>query len=194
MDFELVFGRRQLASTGLVLLVILAIFSGVSYVIGKTAGTRSPAASANAAAPNSAPEDGAVQPESPAAVSSKSVATAAPAPVKPFTGAKDQGPLFADAIAGQIYMQVGAIDRGLAGVWAEGLRTHGLNAFVSPGPSDKVWRVLVGPLPDLQSYQRAKDVLDGLGIATFGRRSGDTLASAKPADAPAPQPPSTPQQ
>jgi cell division septation protein DedD len=67
---------------------------------------------------------------------------------------------------------VGVIEKGLAAVWAEGLRTHGLEAFAAPGPSDglNLWRVLIGPLPDPQAYQRAKDVLDTLGLTNFGRR------------------------
>jgi cell division septation protein DedD len=65
---------------------------------------------------------------------------------------------------------VGAVDRGLAGIWAEGLRTHGLDAFVAPGPTDKMWRVVIGPLPNPDAYQRAKTKLDELGINTFGRK------------------------
>lgn len=176
-DFELVFGRRQLASTGLILLVTLAIFSGVSYLIGKGAGSKAMAPDA-VSAPVTAP---AVASATSPVVSAKPAPQPAPAPSKPVEGPKDQSPLFADAVAGQVYMQVGAVDKGIAAVWAEGLRAHGLNSFVAPGPTDKMWRVLVGPLPDPQSYQRAKDVMDSLGIQTFGKRYGDSPAPAKPA-------------
>lgn len=170
-EFELVFGSRQIASTGLILLVALAVFCGVSYVIGRAAGSKAVAASAAAEAsvPVKPPPSKPVAPDAPVAAS----------PVPAAVG--DSGPLFADAVAGQVYMQVGAVDRGVAGIWAEGLRAHGLKAFVSPGPSDKIWRVLVGPLPDPQSYQRAKDVMDGLGIQTFGKRYADSPAPAQPA-------------
>jgi cell division septation protein DedD len=57
------------------------------------------------------------------------------------------------------------------------LRTHGLAAFVASGPSDKIWRVVIGPLPDPKSYEQAKGILDQLGIAEFGRRYSDTPAA-----------------
>jgi cell division septation protein DedD len=81
-------------------------------------------------------------------------------------------PVIGEAIQGQVYLQVGVIDKGPAVIWAEGLRTHGLDAFVSPGPTDGLglWRVLIGPLPDPKSYQRAKDTLNSLSLTNFGRR------------------------
>jgi cell division septation protein DedD len=78
--------------------------------------------------------------------------------------------LYGEQVQGKVYLQVGAVEKGLAGIWAEGLRTHGLNAFVAPGPSDKMWRVVIGPLPNPEAYQHAKEMLDQLGINTFGRK------------------------
>lgn len=173
-DFEIVFGRRQMASTGLVLMVALACVSGVSYLIGKSAGAKAPAnAAATAPAPVQTPAAA-----NPPATSARPAAAAVLPPktaeaVKAPEAPKDQAPLFAEAVSGKVYIQVGAIEKGLAGVWAEGLRTHGLEAFVSTGPSDKMWRVLIGPLPDPQAYEQAKTVLDQLGIATFGRKYTD---------------------
>lgn len=191
-DFEIVFGRRQVASTGLLLIVLLACFSGASYMIGRSAGANSGDAPATAAATPSVAETPAPKPaEDPAAVTAAPVKTATsalmtgvPVTSTPVTGspgaAKPQAPLFAEAISGQVYIQVGAIDKSLARIWAEGLRAHGLDAFVAAGPSDKMWwRVLVGPLPDPQSYQRAKDTLDGLGITTFGRKYSEELVAPK---------------
>ena len=87
---------------------------------------------------------------------------------------------------------MGAIDKELAGIWAEGLRTHGLDAFVATGLTANEWRVVVGPLPDPQSYQRAKDTLDKLGITAFGRRyvSSDSpeMAPATPSATPSATP------
>ena len=79
--------------------------------------------------------------------------------------------MFQEAENGKLYLQVGAIEKGLAGIWAEGLRTHGLNAFVATGPSEKVWRVLIGPLADEAAYRQAKGALADLGILNFGRIS-----------------------
>jgi hypothetical protein len=162
VEFEIVVGRRQIASTALVAIVLLAVFSGVSYLIG-----RSMASTAEAAvipAPVAAP------------VVRLPVAPVAPPPSvpapEPIVAIKppSTAPVFGDAIAGKVYLQVGAIEKGLAGIWAEGLRTHGLDAFVTAGPDDKQWRVVIGPLPDPQAFQRAKEILDALGVNTFGRR------------------------
>jgi len=176
VDFEIVFGRRQMASTGLVLMVVLACFSGVFYLIGKSAGTQlsAPEASAAAAAPLTAPDT-----PVPAAPVPAVKPPAAPVPVTNPEASTPQAPLFAEAMTGKVYIQVGAIEKGLAGIWAEGLRTHGLDAFVSTGPGDKQWRVLIGPLPDPQAYRQAKETLDKLGITTFGRRyvSSDSRAA-----------------
>ena len=51
-DFEIVVGRRQIAGASLVAIVLLAVFSGVSYLIGKSMGptaavVATPAAVAN---------------------------------------------------------------------------------------------------------------------------------------------------
>jgi cell division septation protein DedD len=162
-EFEIVLGRRQVASTSLVAIVLVSVFSGVSYLIGKSMAPKAAAPQAGVTTPVELPQ-------------------APPAPTPVPAVVKDQlprlqsettnAPLFAEAIPGQVYLQVGVIEKGPAGIWAEGLRTHGLNAFVAPGPGDglMLWRVMIGPLPDPQSYQRAKDALNSLGLTNFGRR------------------------
>jgi hypothetical protein len=179
-DFEIAFGRRQLASTGLVLIVVLACFSGVSYLIGRSGGTR---ISDVATAPSTALLI-------PAAPAPAKKAAEVPALTMLPEASNPKAPVFGVALAGNVYIQVGAIEKELAGIWAEGLRTHGLDAFVATGLNDNEWRVLVGPLPDPQSYQRAKDTLDNLGITTFGRRyissdSPDAVPAAHLATPPA---------
>jgi cell division septation protein DedD len=155
-DYEIVLGRGQIASTGLVAIVLVAVFSGVSYLIGKSTALTAVAATSTPAVP--APLSHVSPPQTQAP-------TPGPTPALPTAA-----PLFEEAVTGKVYLQVGAIEKGLAAIWAEGLRTHGLDAFVAPGPSDKEWRVLIGPIPDPQAFQRAKDALDNLGVFTFGRR------------------------
>jgi hypothetical protein len=172
-EFEIVVGRRQIAGASLVAIVLLAVFSGVSYLIGKSMG---PAAAAATPAPmgqspvvqSPVVESGVVQvPVTQTAPPTPSSAPGAIAATEPTSAS---APVFAAAIPGKVYLQVGAIEKGLGGIWAEGLRTHGLDALVAPGPSDKEWRVLIGPIPDPKAFQRAKDTLDRLGVLTFGRR------------------------
>lgn len=154
-EFEFVMGRGQLASTMLLMLVLLVVFSGGAYVIGKTASAR--AVDTTVLFP---PEAAPAQPAPAPAANA--------APAEQPAGAP--APLYGDQLTGKVYLQVGAVDKGLAGIWAEGLRTHALDAFVAPGPSEKVWRVVIGPLPNPEAYKRAKDTLDRLNINNFGRK------------------------
>jgi cell division septation protein DedD len=167
-EFEIVVGRRQIAGAGLVAIVLLAVFSGVSYLIGKSMGPTA------AAAATSAPMAQTPAVQVPVTQTAPPASGPAPGAIAAMehtaTSATTTAPVFAAAIPGKVYLQVGAIEKGLGGIWAEGLRTHGLDAFVAPGPSDKEWRVLIGPLPDPKAFQRAKDTLDRLGVLTFGRR------------------------
>jgi cell division septation protein DedD len=151
-EFEIVVGRRQIASISLVVVVLVAVVSGISYLIGKTT------------VPKAAePATAVINPTAPA--------VPIPEPPPPVVEAQTTDtPLFDLPSAGQVYIQVGAVEKGLAAIWSEGLRTHGLKAFAAPGPNDKIYRVLIGPLPTPAAYQHAKDVLDRIGLAMFGRK------------------------
>ena len=63
-----------------------------------------------------------------------------------------------------------AVEKGVAAVFAEGLRAHDLTAFVAPGPSPNIFRVLIGPVSDPQAYKAAKLELDKIGLSTFMRQ------------------------
>jgi cell division septation protein DedD len=78
--------------------------------------------------------------------------------------------LFSEPIKGAIYIQTGAVDRGVAAIMAEGLRVHGFTAFVAAGPSEKVFRVLMGPFPDIAAYRSAKATLDAIGLSSFAQQ------------------------
>jgi hypothetical protein len=169
-EFEIVLGRRQVASVALVAVVAMAVFSGVCYLIGRSMGPRAETPVAqevvpapHAAAPVVAPAAPDIQPTAAAQIPSE---PASPAKVAEASAA----PIYADPVQGAVYIQVGAVERGVSTIWAEGLRTHGLDAFVAPGPNEKIFRVLVGPLPTPESFTRVKQILDSIGLATFGKR------------------------
>ena len=79
-------------------------------------------------------------------------------------------PLFANPQAGALYLQMGAVDKGIAVVLAEGLRRHGFNSLVAPGPSEKIFRVLIGPFATQEDFKRAKAEVDAIDLGTFARR------------------------
>jgi cell division septation protein DedD len=148
-EFEFVLGRRQVASLLFVASVILMVCIAASYMTGKAMAPKtSPPVPQQTVAPR--------EPEPPPIVLNQE-----PVP---------DGPLFAEPKAGSVYIQMGAVEKGVSVVFAEGLRRRGLPAFVAPGPSEKIFRVLIGPLPDPAAYVKAKETVDQIGLATFARR------------------------
>jgi len=52
----------------------------------------------------------------------------------------------------------------------EGLRSHGFDSFVAPGPNDKLFRVLIGPLPDPATFRQAMVSVNAMDLASFARK------------------------
>jgi cell division septation protein DedD len=160
-DYELVVGRRQIAGLMFLALVVVAVCSGGSYLAGK-------AISVN----REAPTEPVIKIEQPApspapmleATVVRGPAVAVPAPTV------SEAPLFANPNPQAIYIQVGAVEKGIAVILAEGLRKHSLDSFVAPGPGTKSYRVLIGPFPDAEAYQKARNVVAELGLDNFARR------------------------
>ena len=69
-----------------------------------------------------------------------------------------------------MYLQIGAVDKGVAVILAEGLRKRGFDAFVAPGPSEKIFRVLIGPLSNADAFRQAKEKVDEIGLTNFAHR------------------------
>ncbi len=65
---------------------------------------------------------------------------------------------------------MGALEIGLAVIFVEGLRKHGFNAFVAPGPNPKLFRVLIGPFADHTAYAETLRALGEIDLNTFARR------------------------
>jgi len=55
-------------------------------------------------------------------------------------------------------------------ILAEGMRLHGFEAFAAPGPNGRIFRVLIGPLPDPDAFREAMLKVDTLDLATFARK------------------------
>jgi cell division septation protein DedD len=156
-EFELVVGRRQVAAMTFLALVVVAVCSGGSYLAGKAISARE--------------EPGPlIAIEQPAAASPAPVLEATiVAPPVAATPAAD-APLFASPNPKAIYIQVGSVEKGVAVILAEGLRKHALDSFVAPGPSGKAFRVLIGPFADAEAYQKARNIVDQIGLSSFARR------------------------
>ena len=184
-EFEIVLGRRQIASVLFVATVILVVFSASFYLAGKSnsSGKEVPDLASGSAPAVAMP---ASQASLPAPLIDATIAAPVPAPwATPATGpAKSlaantpansleismESAMFAEPVSGEMYLQMAAVGKGAASIFAEGLRNHGFPSFVAPGPSETMFRVLIGPLPDTAAYTRTKDALDQIGVATFGRK------------------------
>jgi cell division septation protein DedD len=186
-DFEIVLGRRQVASVSFLACVVLVICCGGAYLAGKAsaiiavqaattsqaAATPPKAAPAPVAAPPVTPVQAeAAAPESNIAGEQTSAASTTAADggaiVKQAPVPADESSLFGEPVPGALYIQVGAVDRGPAVMLTYGLLSRGLPALIAPGPSNS-YRVLVGPFRDTNAYKSAKDAVERMGITSFAR-------------------------
>jgi len=154
-DFELVVGRRQVAGLTFLAMVLVAVCSGSSYLAGKAIAARHEA---------DQPEIKIEQPAVPPMIEASIVPPAVP--LKPAA----EAPLFGDPVPQAIYIQVGAVEKGVAVILAEGLRRHALDSFVAPGSSAKTFRVLIGPFPNAETYEKARNIVSEIGLDSFARR------------------------
>jgi cell division septation protein DedD len=170
-DYEIVLGRSQIASWLFVGLIAVAVSSSLAYLLGETIGVKKTArvsavtraatpvrAAATAAAPAPLPEAAIVVPPK-----------ADPTPLVK-TSHIAAAPLFAEPEIGKVYLQVGAVERGMAMLLAEGLRSHGFDSFVAPGPHENLFRVLIGPVLDPQAFRQTMAAVEALDLAVYARK------------------------
>jgi hypothetical protein len=171
-EYEIVLGRAQIASWLFVGVVALAICSSVAYLAAERITGRKIAAMSRAAKPPAPVAPPVVTP-----VVTPVVLPQASILVDPKTGLalpvknqKTASPLFAEPEMGKVYIQIGAVERGMATLLTEGLRSHGFDSFVAPGPNDKLFRVLIGPLPDPATFRQAMVTVNAMDLANFARK------------------------
>jgi cell division septation protein DedD len=151
-EFEIVLGSRQVASVLFVATVILAVVSSIAYLAGKTTTPKKVEASA------------------PAPIVPMLQATIIQAPPVAPAKSAPEAPLFAEPVNGAVYLQMGAVEKGIALIFTEGLRRRGFVAFAAPGPNEHIFRVLIGPIPDPEAYKKTKEAVDDIGLSTFARK------------------------
>jgi hypothetical protein len=151
-EFEFVLGRRQIASVSLVVLTLIGACTAAAYVAGKSVGkvVTVEAAAPKAAAPAPSPVQTAVKP----AVSADIL----------------DAPLGGSAEQGRTYIQLASVDRGFATLMVHGARKLGFPAFIAPGASEKVYRVLSGPFKTTEELDKAKATFAAAGLESFVRK------------------------
>ena len=162
-SYEIVLGRRQIAGLLFMVTALMMLSASAAYLVGKSAGRK------NVVAVVPFPPKPPVRAE-PLAAPVVPVATPAPIVSASPPVAKPVSPIFGNPVRGKSYLQVTAVEKGMAEVIAQGFRARGLDSFAAPTPSPKVFRVLIGPLADQASYLRAKDTVDDLGLSATARR------------------------
>lgn len=159
-DFEIVVGKRQIASLLFVGVVVVAVSSGLAYVAGKAAGARD--------TPVPPPQAAAV----PVATQYTEIelfdlpgpaAAALSIPSKNGSEPSTDPTLFTGVTTGGRYLQVASVDRGAAAVLTQGLRQRGFKAIAAPGAQQDVYRVLVGPFENTGESQGARAAIAGIG-------------------------------
>jgi cytoskeletal protein RodZ len=190
-EFELVLGNRQLISVFLIVVILLAVFFSMGYIVGRNSapgtatetarnlGSTAPDSQKTSPVPSSPP---ALQ-ETPAPAADDSTtathaeqpapaeAKPAPAPPAPARATKQPKPEPAAErvpAAGEpapgVYWQVVATARPDADIIAEALSKKGFHALVSPAPREGVYRVLVGPLKDAPTQAQTRTNLEAAGF------------------------------
>lgn len=157
-EFEFVVGPRQFASLGLVVLTALGVFAGAAYMVGKSS-----AKVVEVRVPLITPAAEAIHPK-PAAVLPK------PPLETPIEGIPEPD---------RVYIQLGSLDRGFATLMTQGARKMGVPAFVAPGVSPTVFRVLVGPFKDQDEMDRALAMFDAMGLRTLVRKYPEFKSSSR---------------
>jgi cell division septation protein DedD len=162
-DYEIVLGRSQIASWLFMAVIAVAICSSLAYLTGERIANRKTATHATASTQGSSSAS--------AQFPQASILVAPQADVASFAkNDKLAAPLLAEPEIGKVYIQIAAVERGMATLLAVGLRSHGFDSFVAAGPNDKLFRVLIGPLPDPAAFRKAMVTVNALDLASFARK------------------------
>jgi hypothetical protein len=175
MDSRVVLGNRQMAAVAFVILALLALVSAMAYLAGRvmTAAQVTPQAGAARAPEQVIVVD--AKPAAPVVVSPAAAVEAEPVEVKPSSvkpavAVAKPGPVEMPK-AGEVYFQVGSVDRGMAEVSVEYIRRNGLEARIAPGATAEVFRVLVGPVGTAEApVAEIEARLKGLGFTPFVKK------------------------
>ncbi len=186
-EFEILLGNKQLLSIFFIVVILLAVFFTMGYIVGRSAN------------PTGEPPRAAVKPPQPAARPAEAGGSAdtpaqekpgaasgpegnearatqpqqqlpSPGQAKPPAQAAKPAAQPAAPAAGEVYLQAVAGKRPDAELVASVLKRKGFPVLVAPGPNESVFRVLVGPFSDAASMGKTRKELEAAGFKAFPRR------------------------
>jgi cell division septation protein DedD len=71
--------------------------------------------------------------------------------------------------AGERYLQLAAFGPGCTNLYMKELEAKGIHALVAPGPSETIYRVVLGPFADRSETKRQQEALEAAGIQSMER-------------------------
>ena len=186
-EYELVLGNRQLLSILFLVVVLFGVFFAMGYVMGRNSAPVETAAKGAAEREEVIPsqvrqggsdddENEPVQiqtdnntekaaPEQQSGASPAAAqANATPEPVL------DGPPLVTEPQAGQRFLQVSAVAKPEAELLVEVLTRKKFRAVIAPGPNDRLFRVLVGPVRDDDESVKTRVELEAAGFKPIPRQ------------------------
>jgi len=173
-EFEVLLGNKQLISLFFVVVILLGVFFTMGYMLGRHSGSgvaiptaarkEAPPATASGfpntysgtdlpSAPTPASSAPAARPDASPAVETRPPVREVVSPATP-----------AEPVSGQAYLQVIASTRAEVDLVVSVLRKKGFRALTAPGPSEGVFRALVGPLADAAAIADSRASLEKAGF------------------------------
>jgi cell division septation protein DedD len=152
----------QIAAILFLGVTILGILGTVSYAVGRVrsapAATESEVVSRPVEVPALTPRQSATG------------VVASPAPESKPVASQSGQPFFQSPLAGETYLQASATTQTDSETFVQLLRSKGFPARYTTGPSESIFRVLIGPIRDEYHYAELKARLDQAGLEHFERR------------------------
>ena len=191
-EFEVLLGNKQLLSVFFIVVTLFGVFFTMGYVLGRHSASGGYAQAPPKAAAPSAPAQpsGFSDTASPASAQQAEPEATAPAaeeaevktgtqpqrqmpaaePPQPAAAPRAAAQVPAEPAEGQVFLQATAAKRQDAEVVASVLKQKGFPVVLAPGPSEAVFRVLVGPFSDSGALAKARAGLEEAGFKPFLRK------------------------
>jgi cell division septation protein DedD len=190
-EFELVLGNRQLLSVFFIVVLLVAVFFTMGYIVGRNSAPGFEARKSDkppvgdAGRPSAAVQPSASQPvpgrkaetgdTGSISAPAKEPEPAAPAKREPEKKPEPEeaaAPVPEEPASGQTYLQVVAVERAEAEIFVDVLGKKGFHAIFAPVPEKPgTFRVLVGPYKDAAAIGQARTDLEKAGFKnTFVRK------------------------
>ena len=175
-EFELVVGNAQIISGFFILVLLLAVFFAMGFIVARAKYQQEPAAAttASSAQPELRQQPAAAQATAQPPVDTRSDSHTDDATKPPVNGAAEPTappaaptpeppPVVAESMQGTYWQVTATKDPAAARAMLQSMKDMGLPASLSPGPNDFT-RVLVGPYTDNATMAKVKTQLENAGL------------------------------